>query len=65
MGRYLFKGNDPKTVFESNKKMDFDLNTPEYGNVDKTALGLLRRMLALDPNDRLGAAECLAHEFVA
>ena len=56
MGRYLFNGSDPKTVFESNRKLNFSLNTPEYGNVDKSALDLLRRMLALDPNDRLGAA---------
>ena len=65
MGRYLFSGSDPKTVFESNRKMDFSFNMPDYSKVDKSALDLLRKMLALEPNDRIGAAECLEHEFLA
>lgn len=59
MGRYLFTGKDPKSVFEKNREMGFDLQRPEYEKVDSCAMDLLRKMLAVEVEERLGAAECL------
>lgn len=64
MGRYLFEGKDPKSVFEKNKEFKFDLTRPEYGKQDASALELLQGMLEIDGEKRFSASECLSHPFL-
>lgn len=58
MGRYLFEGKDPRSVFEKNKEFKFDLERPEYATLDGCARDLLCKMLAVE-GKRIGAGECL------
>jgi serine/threonine protein kinase len=51
-------------VYESNRKCNFSLDSPSYERVDPQAMDLLRRMLLLDPKERITAEEMLRHPFL-
>lgn len=50
MGKYVFTGKDPKEIYESNKKLNINLNKLEYEKLDSSALELLKKMLSIDVN---------------
>ena len=45
--------------------MKFDLSSPIYNNIDCEAMDLLRRMLKVNPEDRIKASEILEHSFIS
>jgi|JI9StandDraft_2_1071091.scaffolds.fasta_scaffold451327_1 serine/threonine protein kinase len=51
--RPLFEGKTQEEVYEKNKRCEFNLNTSAYRNVDGKAMDLLRRMLKVDPSERI------------
>lgn len=63
--RPLFAGKTFEEVYENNKKMNFDLDSSEYADVDPQAMDLLRKMLTVDPRQRISAGAVLAHPFLA
>lgn len=63
--RPLFEGKTCEEVYEKNKKCDFNLNAPAYRNVDAQAMDLLRRMLKVNPKERITAEELLNHPFLS
>ena len=52
-------------MYDNNKHMRFNLNSPEYREVDPVAMDLLVRMLEIDPSVRMTAAEVLSHPFLS
>ena len=50
MGKYVFTGKDSKEIYESNKKLNINLNKLEYEKLDSSALELLKKMLSIDVN---------------
>lgn len=63
--RPLFEGRKADQVYENNRKMKFDLSSPIYNNIDCEAIDLLRRMLKVNPEDRIKASEILEHSFIS
>lgn len=45
----LFEGRKFEEVYENNRKMRFNLNSPAYQKVDQDAMDLLAKMLKVDP----------------
>lgn len=60
----LFEGRKCEEIYENNKKMKFNLYSETYKSVDSEALDLLRRMLKVDPKERIKAGEILNHPFL-
>ena len=54
--RYLFEGKTSKEIFENNRKMNFDLEKPEYKTYDQELMDLMKKMLEKDPSNRLFAS---------
>lgn len=61
--RPLFEGADFKAVYESNKKLNFDLHRPAYNTLNPEALDLMRKMLVINPRQRITAVEAMHHSF--
>lgn len=62
--RPLFEGKKCEEVYEKNKKCQFNLDSGIYKNVDFEAMDLLKRMLKVNPKDRITAEEMLNHPFL-
>lgn len=54
--KQLFEGKKIEDIYENNKKFKFNLNSSLYKAVDSEALDLLRRMLKIDPKERIKAS---------
>lgn len=44
--------------------MRFNLNQPQYSQIDPEAMDLLARMLRIDPRERIRPGEILQHPFL-
>jgi serine/threonine protein kinase len=62
--RPLFEGKNCDEMYNNNRKMKFDLDAPFYKQVDPAGMDLLRKMLVVDPTQRIKASEILAHPFL-
>lgn len=62
--RPLFEGRSSDEVYENNRKCSFNLNSSFYERVEPQAMSLLKKMLALDPKERITAEEMLHHPFL-
>lgn len=60
----LFEGNKWEEIYASNQAMKISFNSARYRRVDSYAMDLLRRMLKIDPKERIKAEEILAHPFL-
>lgn len=61
----LFEGRKFEEVYENNRKMKFNLASPQYKTIDPVAMDLLEKMLKIDPKERITASEMLAHPYLA
>lgn len=64
-GKIPYDGKDFESVLENNKRAKINFNVKELKKVNPVALDLLKKMLKLDPAERLTAEECLEHEYLA
>ena len=62
--RPLFEGSTCDEVYENNKKCKFNLNASMYDRVDPQAMDLLKKMLELNPTERMTAEDMLRHPFL-
>jgi calcium-dependent protein kinase len=63
LAKPLYGGRKFEEVYENNKNHRFDLNAPCYSQLDPLAMDLLRKMLKINPAERITAAEVLKHPF--
>lgn len=63
MGRSIFKGKSFSEVLDENRACDFDLYAAEYDQVDQLAMDLLRKMLKIDPEERITAEQASSHPY--
>jgi serine/threonine protein kinase len=52
---YLFTGANSELVYQSNKILNFNLESDRYSKIDRCAMELLDSMLDLDFMDRISA----------
>lgn len=62
-GRSVFKGKTNNEVHEENKKCSFSLDGEEYQKVDPIVMDLLKKMLKIDPEERITAEAALFHPY--
>jgi calcium-dependent protein kinase len=62
-GKSLFKGKTYNEILSENRSCSFDLNSAEYEKVDELAMDLLKKMLKINPEERITAEQALSHPF--
>lgn len=62
-GKIPYDGKDFESVLENNKKAKINFKIKELKKVNEIAFDLLKKMLELEPENRLTAVECLKHEY--
>ena len=64
MSGYLpFQGQNRSEVFAKIKKAKFNFNHEEFKSCTPHVIGLIKRLLVIDPKKRLTAGEALQHEW--
>ena len=59
----LFEGTRYEEVYKKNKEMNIKLEGERYSNLDPQALTLLKKMLTMNPQDRITAAEAMQDSY--
>jgi len=59
-----FYGEALQDVFEQIMKADFDFPDPYWTDVSPGAKDLIRKLLVVEPTDRLSAKQCLEHPWI-
>lgn len=54
-GKSIFKGKTYNEVLAENRLCNFSLEGSEYEQVGKTTMDLLKKMLKVDPEERISA----------
>ena len=62
-GKSIFKGKTYNEVLNENRLCFFDLDSAEYENVDDLTMDLLKKMLKINPEERITAEQALNHPF--
>jgi calcium-dependent protein kinase len=62
-GRSVFKGKTYSEVLAENRACAFDLGSPDYDQVDTLTMDLLRKMLKINPEERITAEQALSHPY--
>ena len=62
-GKSIFKGKTYNEVLNENRSCLFDLDSAEYENVDDLTMDLLKKMLKINPEERITAEQALNHPF--
>jgi serine/threonine protein kinase len=62
-GKLPFVGSN-KRVFELITSGDFSMDGPEWDNISEYGKDLIRKMLQLDPNERITASQALEHPWI-
>jgi len=60
-----FVADDIPSEFENILEAKFDFNDEIWDNISEAAKDLLRQLLVGEPSQRLTAAKCLEHEWIA
>ena len=58
-----FGGNDDNDIMERVAIGRYDLESPPFNKVSKSAKDLIRKLLTMDPNDRITAEQALNHPW--
>lgn len=62
-GKSLFKGKTYNEILNENRACHFDLNSAEYEKTDELTMDLLRKMLKINPEERITAEQALNHPY--
>jgi calcium/calmodulin-dependent serine protein kinase len=62
-GKLPFVGSN-KRIFELITSGDFSMEGPEWDNISEYGKDLIRKMLQLDPNERITASQALEHPWI-
>jgi calcium-dependent protein kinase len=63
-GTYPFNGKDQNEVFDKIKKGVYDMKLLEQQNVSEEVKDLIKKLLVIDPNKRLGLLDALQHPWI-
>lgn len=63
-GKSIFKGKSYNEVLGENRLCSFNLNGSEYECIDQNALDLLKKMLNVNPEERITAEDALNHPYL-
>ncbi len=61
--RSVFKGKTYTEVLAENRACAFDLDSPDYDQVDRITMDLLKKMLKINPEERITAEQALSHPY--
>lgn len=62
-GKSLFKGKTYSEVLNENRSCFFSLESEEYAAVDEVVMDLLKKMLKVNPEERITAEEAMNHPY--
>jgi len=62
-GKSVFKGKTYSEVLAENRACNFNLDAPEYESVDPLVMDLLKKMLKINPEERITADQALSHPY--
>ena len=63
-GRPPFDGNDDREIVKSVKIGNYTMSGPEWKNISKEAVDMIKKMLTYDPNNRISAEDALNHPWI-
>jgi len=63
-GRPPFDGNDDREILSRVKQGVYSISGPEWRNVSKEAIDLVKRMLTFEPTKRVTASEAIQHSWL-
>jgi calcium-dependent protein kinase len=63
-GRPPFDGNDDKEIVKNVKIGLYSMSGPEWKNISKDAIDLIKKMLTYEPNNRISAEAALNHVWI-
>lgn len=63
-GRPPFDGNDDREIVKSVKIGNYTMTGPEWKNISKEAVDMIKKMLTYDPNNRISAEDALNHSWI-
>ena len=58
-----FEGEDDEEIMENVEAGNYDLESPPFNKLSKNSLDLLKKLLAMDPEQRITAEEALNHPW--
>ena len=58
-----FGGDDDNDIMERVAIGRYDLESPPFNNLSRSAIDLIRKLLTMDPNERITAEEALNHQW--
>ena len=62
-GKSIFKGKTYNEVLNENRSCSFDLNATEYEKIDEFTMDLLKKMLKINPEERITAEQAINHPY--
>jgi calcium-dependent protein kinase len=62
-GKSVFRGKTYSEVLTENRLCNFNLFSPEYQQTDEVIMDLLRKMLKMNPEERITAEQALNHPY--
>lgn len=65
IGRGPFDAKSFSSILAKNKEADVDFSHKNLSRASPECFDLLKKMLNTNPDERLSAAECLAHHFLS
>ena len=63
-GRPPFDGGDDREIIKNVKQGQYILTGPEWKNISRDALDLVKKMLTFDYSSRITAEEALNHPWI-
>ncbi len=63
LGRSVFKGKTYNEILNENRSCNFDLNDALYEKFDELTMDLLKKMLKINPEERITAEQALNHPY--